>query len=122
MAETDYSILKTAKPGEVLLFPRPEHVPLVAFEKQVMASRSYYRRNHGIESEQKTTDKGVQVTVNGTREMRRRAALRQSDGVGLSDFWMESYLRLITAMPGASDLELAARADAACDAFKSRFG
>lgn len=122
MPATDYQAIKTAKPGEVLLFPRPEHTTKTAFEKQVSAMRSYYKRTHGIETEQRSTEKGVEIVVNGTLASAQDAAPVERPAPETADFWMQAYLRFISACPGADDDGLASRADAAVTAFQARFG
>ncbi len=119
MPDTDYTPLKTAEPGEVILFPRPEDIPIALFEKQVTAARSYYRRHHQLETEQRTTDKGIEVTVNGTLGTTKRPA---KPVVGEAGLWSQVYVGFIAAQPGASDEFLVERADAAVAAYKQRFG
>jgi hypothetical protein len=119
--ETDYSAIKTAEPGTVLTFKRPPRVALVAFERQVMAARSYYKRHHHIETEHKVTDHGVEITVNGRLTPSIPVSAKPSSAAEVKKLWSESYLRFITVSPGASDEALARRADAAIAAYKERF-
>lgn len=118
----DYTQIKTAAPGSVLRFRRPDDVPLTVFEKQTSAARSYYKRAHGIETEQQTTDDGIEVTVLGTRDSAPSIARKSATTEANQAFWTEAYLRMLTALPGIDPQELARRADEAVAAFQQRFG
>ena len=59
----DYRSLKTAKVGDVLLFPRPAGITLKVFETRVLYVRSYYKKQHGVDTVQNTTDNGIEILI-----------------------------------------------------------
>lgn len=59
----DFSKLKTAKVGDVLVFKRPPTTSIVKFEKQVSAARSYHRNKNGVVTSQEFHDGEMHVLI-----------------------------------------------------------
>jgi hypothetical protein len=132
-----YAGIKSAKPGDTLEYKRPAQMAMVKFENQVSAVRSYYRRNHGVKTEQKTLDGAtIRVIVNGlvsqplvsvpasgatVTPIKKPADAVAPLPAATAQLWLDTYARFITIAPGASDEMLAARADAAVAAYRVRF-
>lgn len=123
----DYSALKNAAPGEVVKISRPPTVTNKTFQKQVNAMRSYYRRNHAIETTLRSLDDHVEIFVvsrGGVTakegEPAKTAAVLPDDS-NVKQLWSEAYLRLISSLPGCTDDVYASRADAAVAAYLQRF-
>lgn len=132
----DYSPLKNAAPGEVVRIVRPPTTTVKTFQKQLTAMRSYYRRMHAVETTQRILDDHAEViivsrggvTADGMKEQAKtpakesdKSAYTPSSDQAMRQFWSDAYLRLITSQPGATDETLAARADAAVQAYRQRF-
>ena len=129
MADADYSAIKFADPGQVLVYKRPSNLSMATFEKQVAAARSYYKRKHSIETEQKPVDQTIHITVNGKLDKTppveptpapTPAPIEATETV--RRLWADTYVSFVRSLPGAPDEALAARADAAVAAYRERFG
>jgi hypothetical protein len=136
-AERDFSFLKDSKVGEVLHFKRPSDTSRDTWTKQVSAVRSYYRLRHGVITEGRTVEDGVMVTITARRAPEvadasykapeaapaaaPEAPLMVASNSEQRAFWRETFLRYVTALPGATAAELAAKADAAVAVLALRF-
>jgi len=130
----DYRAIKDAHPQDVLRFPRPKGIDLTRWQSQITTIRSYYRREHDIETKPEFFPDYVELRVLRVRGKTKRpepapapvaspvvpavaTAPRQDES--LATFWQSVFVaRLNPALPLE---QAAADADAAILLFRSRF-
>lgn len=140
----NYTALKFAKVGDVLVFPKPLHEMMHAFERKVDAVRVYYKRAHGVTTERNTTDTGIEIMITGaaTVKAERRKSLPKVARTSMPNaaprteiattpvaprdsitqmFWRDVYLQTMRTLPGATHDRCVQRANDACDAHTHRF-
>lgn len=135
---SEFSQIRDAAPGTVLRFTRPRVQTLEQFKRNVMATRSYYKRRWNIHTEQRDAGEGegegqvVFVTVNGclpsaTAEQGapdttvQDVAAAKFVSTSDADFWQKVYLSQVQCFPTATPEQWAPVADQALAQYQSRF-
>lgn len=126
--KTDYTLLLKLNIGEKVSFKRPPHTTMLAFEKQVAGTRSYYRRKHGLVTKASFVDSVCEITVvdkikpHKTEEAAPREThviVEASKTDERREFWKAAFLASLPTVPNVK--RAADDADKALAALEARF-
>lgn len=137
LTRTDYSSIKNGKPGEVVVFTRPDGVAAHKFKQSIANTRTFHKREYGIETEVEWRGAKAYITITKVRdeEMPMVEPLRGTDPLPTMpmlpagslqlpaptmDFWKAAFLQVM-ATEDLSMEQYAAKADEAVAQLRLRY-